>query len=75
MSKEEQLLGLIKKYDVTKSIDDLEIIKKFPNKETLYFKEYYSDSEGKAKAILPTHRDSGKFIDFTISSNFHHLLF
>lgn len=70
MSKKEQLLELAENYEEASTAENLEAMKTFLKKETLYFTEYYSDPEGKHNVQLSGYRGSGKFIEFTVSAQF-----
>lgn len=69
--KREKLHELAAAYDADKSQTSLDAIKSFLKRNTIYFKKYYDNTEGKSPKVLGNYQESGKFIDFTESTQFH----
>jgi hypothetical protein len=67
----EELNKLVDAYDVDKSNESLIALKDLLKKATIYFKTYYDNTEGKSPVVLNNFQESGKFVDFTESTQFH----
>lgn len=67
----DQLHELVLMYDQNKDEKSLENLNAFLKKHTIYFSKYYTDTEGAKKVETMRFRESGTFICFTDSIQFH----
>ena len=69
--EKEQLFKLAAAYDADHSPENLNAIRDFLKKHTIYFKKYYNNTEGRDPIALSNYQENGKFIDFTESQQFN----
>jgi len=68
--KKEEFDKLVDEYDANPSQETLEPLKAFLKRQIIYFKRYYTNTEGKSPVNLSNYRENGKFVDFTESTQY-----
>jgi hypothetical protein len=69
--KKEELFKLAGAYDADHSEENLNAMKDFLKKNTIYFRKYYKNTEGRDPITLNNYQENGRFIDFTDSKQFN----
>jgi hypothetical protein len=66
----EEFNKLVDAYDADNSNENLSALKEFLRKQTIYFKKYYDNTEGRSPVTTNNFQEIGKFVDFTESTQF-----
>lgn len=66
----EEFNKLVDAYDADSSNANLNALKDYLRKQTIYFKKYYYNTEGRSLVTTNNFQENGKFVDFTESTQF-----